>query len=124
MCGQVWLDCQLQSLSNEDQQSNREEKSETSFRFGNGKVFKSIKCVTLPTFIANKNVLLSTKVYDIPLLLCRDALKTAKTYIDFSKDKIIIFDEEVPIKFYTSGHYCITVGKINKAALQIRAGQQ
>ena len=124
MCGQVWLDCQLQSLSNEDQQSNREEKSETSFRFGNGKVFKSIKCVTLPTFIANKNVLLSTKVYDIPLLLCRDALKTAKTYIDFSKDKIIIFDEEVPVKFYTSGHYCITVGKINKAALQIRAGQQ
>ena len=124
MCGQVWLDCQLQSLSNEDQQSNREEKSETSFRFGNGKVFKSIKCVTLPTFIANKNVLLSTKVYDIPLLLCRDALKTAKTYIDFSKDKIIIFDEEVPVKFYTSGHYCITVGKINKAALQISAGQQ
>ena len=124
MCGQVWLDCQLQSLSNEDQQSNREEKSETSFRFGNGKVFKSIKCVALPTFIANKNVLLSTKVYDIPLLLCRDALKTAKTYIDFSKDKIIIFDEEVPVKFYTSGHYCITVGKINKAALQIRAGQQ
>ena len=124
MCGQVWLDCQLQSLSNEDQQSNKEEKSETSFRFGNGKVFKSIKCVTLPTFIANKNVLLSTKVYDIPLLLCRDALKTAKTYIDFSKDKIIIFDEEVPVKFYTSGHYCITVGKINKAALQIRAGQQ
>ena len=124
MCGQVWLDCQLQSLSNEDQQSNREEKSETSFRFGNGKVFKSIKCVTLPTSIANKNVLLSTKVYDIPLLLCRDALKMAKTYIDFSKDKIIIFDEEVPVKFYTSGHYCITVGKINKAALQIRAGQQ
>ena len=124
MCGQVWLDCQLQSLSNEDQQSNREEKSETSFRFGNGKVFKSIKCVTLPTFIANKNVLLSTKVYDIPLLLSRDAMKKAKTSTDFSKDKIIIFDEEVPAKFYTSGHYCITVGKINKAALQIRAGQR
>ena len=47
----------------------------------------------------------------------------AKTSIDFSKDKIIIFDEEVPVKFYTSGHYFITVGKINKAALQTRAGQ-
>ena len=58
VCGQLWLDCYLQSLSNEDQQSVRDEKSETSFRFGNGKIFKSIKCVTLPTFIANKNVLL------------------------------------------------------------------
>ena len=51
-------------------------------------------------------------------------MKKAKTSIDFSKDKIIIFDEEVPVKFYTSGHYFITVGKINKAALQIRAGQR
>ena len=41
-------------------------------------------------------------------------MKKAKTYIDFSKDKIIIFDEEVPVKFSTSGHYCITVGKMNK----------
>ena len=116
VCGQVWLDCYLQSLSNEDQQSVREEKSETSFRFGNGKVFKSIKCVTLPTFIANKNVLLSIEVIenDFPLLLSKNAMKKAKTYIDFSKDKIIIFDEEVPVKFSTSGHYCITVGKMNK----------
>ena len=72
---------------------------------------KSIKCVTLPTFFANKTVLLSTEVIenDIPLLLRKDAMKKTKTYIDFSKDKIIIFDEEVPVKFSTSGHYCITV---------------
>ena len=41
-------------------------------------------------------------------------MKKTKTYIDFSKDKIIIFDEEVPVKFSTSGHYCITVWKMNK----------
>ena len=116
VCGQVWLDCYLQSLSSEDQQSVREEKSETSFRFGNDKVFKSIKHVTLPTFIVNNNVLLSTEVIenDIPLLLSKNGMKKAKTYIDFSKDKIIIFDEEVPVKFSASGHYCITVGKMNK----------
>ena len=95
VCGQVWLDCYSQFLSNEDQQSVREEKSETSFGFGNGKVLKSIKCVTLPTFFANKTVLLSTEIIenDIPLLLRKDAMKKTKTYIDFSKDKIIIFDE-------------------------------
>ena len=35
-------------------------------------------------------------------------------HIDFSKDKIIVFDEEAPVKFSTSGHYCIIVGKMNK----------
>ena len=59
---------------------------------------------------------MSTEVIenDIPLLLSKEAIKKAKTYIDFSKDKIIFFDEEAPVKFSTSGHYCITVGKINK----------
>ena len=51
VCGQVCLDCYLQSLTSEDQQSIREEESKTSFRFGNDKVSKSIKPVTLPTFI-------------------------------------------------------------------------
>ena len=54
VCGQVWLDCYLQSLCNEDQQSVGEDKSETSFRFGNGKVFKSIKCVTLQQLLPTK----------------------------------------------------------------------
>ena len=112
-CGQVWLDCYVQSLSNE---SVREEKGETSFRYGNGKVFKSIKPVPLRTFIANKNILLTKEVVenDIPLLRSKDAVKKAETYINFSKDKIIILDEEVPVKFCTSGHYCIAVGKMNK----------
>ena len=116
VCSQVWLDCYLQSLRNEDQQSVREEKSETSLRFGNGKVFKSIKHVTLPTFTANKNILLTTKVIenDIPLLLSKDAMKKAKTCIDFSKDKIKSFDKKAPVKFSTSRHYCITVVKMNK----------
>lgn len=33
---------------------------------------------------------------DISLLLSKDAIKKIKTYINFSKDKIVIFDEEVP----------------------------
>ena len=44
---------------------------------------------------------MSTEVIenDIPLLLSKEAIKKAKTYIDFSKDKIIFFDEEAPVKF-------------------------
>ena len=101
----------LQSLGNEDQQSVRKEKSETIFTIGNGKVFKSIKHVTLPTCIAYKIVLLTTEVIrdDIPLLLSKSTMKKAKTYINFSKDEVITFDEKVPVKFSTSEHYCIRV---------------
>ena len=54
-----------------------------------------------PTVTANKNVLLTTEVREnyTPLLLSEEAMKKIKTYIDFSKDKIIIFDEEVTVQF-------------------------
>ena len=112
---QVGLDCCLQILSNEDQQSVDTKGEETSARFGNGKVFKSMKCVTLSAFSANKNMLKTEVIEnDIPLLLSKDAVKKSKTNNDFSNKKITIFDEEVSIKFCTSGHYCIVVWKMNK----------
>ena len=42
--------------------------------------------------IAGQNVLLATEVIenDIPLLLSKDTMKKANTYIDFSNDKTII----------------------------------
>ena len=42
--------------------------------------------------IAGQNVLLATEVIenDIPLLLSKDTMKMANTYIDFSNDKTII----------------------------------
>ena len=48
---------------------------------------------------------------DIPLLLSKDTMKKANTYIDFANDKIIL-NKKVPVKFTTSGHYCIPMGKI------------
>ena len=41
---------------------------------------------------------------DIPLLLTKDTMKKANTYIDFANDKMIILNKEVPVKFTTSGH--------------------
>ena len=49
---------------------------------------------------------------DIPLLLSKYTLKKANTYIDFANDKIILLNKEVPVKFTTSGHDCISIGKI------------
>ena len=49
---------------------------------------------------------------NIPLLLSKDTIKKANTQIDFAIDKIIILNKEVPVKFTTSGHYCVPIGKI------------
>ena len=59
-------------------------------------------------------MLLTTEVTenDIILLLSKVTMKKANTYIDFANDKIIILNKEVPVKFTTSGHYCIPIGKI------------
>ena len=58
-------------------------------------------------------MLLTTAVIenDIVLLLSKDTVKKANTYIDFANDKIIL-NKDVPVKFTTSGHYCIPTGKI------------
>ena len=39
-------------------------------------------------------------------------MKKTNTYIGFSKDKTIILNEEIPIKFTTSGYYYIPIGKV------------
>ena len=91
----------------------KRERSETIFKFGNGKIYHSIKRITIPVVIAGQHVLLTTEVIenDIPLLLSKDTMKKANTYIDFANDKIIL-NKKVPVKFTTSGHYCIPIGKI------------
>ena len=100
-------------LSSEELDNIKRDRSETIFKFGNGKICHSIKRITIPVVIAGQNVLLTTEVIenDIPLLLSKDTMKKANTYIDFANDKIIL-NKKVPVKFTTSGHYCIPMGKI------------
>ena len=64
--------------------------------------------------IAGQNVLLTTEVTenDTPLLLSKGTMKKANIYIDFANDHKTILNKEVPVKFTTSGHYCIPIGKI------------
>ena len=70
--------------------------------------------ITIPAVRAGQNMLLTIEVIenDIPLLLSKDAMKKANTYIDFANDEIIILNKEIPVNLITSGHYCIPIGKI------------
>ena len=115
VCSKTWLNCYLESLSSEELVNIKRERSETIFKFDNGKICPSSERIRIPVVIAGQNVLLTMDVIenDIPLLLSKDTMKKAKIYIDFAGDKIITLTKEVPVKFTTSGHYSIPIGKID-----------
>ena len=93
-------------------------KSNTEFRFGDGKSIISEQCVSIPCKIAGVNVNVETDVVksEIPLLLSKDCMKKAGTKIDFVNDKINIFGKEINLKFTSSGHYTIPLNEYHKSS--------
>ena len=93
VCGSVWLDCYIDSLSEEEKESITVEKSMTKFRFRSGDVIESLKRTVIPAEISAKRVSIVTDVidYEIPLLFSKDAMKKAQTIIDYTKSTVSIF---------------------------------
>ena len=111
VCGEAWLELYINSLPDREKKNVVENKSSNMFKFGDNKVIKSNRIVTFPVCIANVNATITTDVidYEIPLLLSKEAMKKAKTKIDFSQDKVHIFGQSVDVNVTTSGHYCLAL---------------
>ena len=75
-------------------------------KFGDGNTVQAIKEVKIPAQIGNKEVDIHTDIInnELPLLLSKDAMKKADITIDFTKDKINILEQEMDMKFTSSGH--------------------
>ena len=88
-----WLKCYVDSLSEEEKYNIKNFQSNTEFKFGDGKIVTSEKCISIPCKIAGEQVNVVTDVVksEIPLLLSKESTKRAGTKIDFVKDKVIIF---------------------------------
>ena len=73
VCGETWFKCCRDSLSNEDQNKIQEFESNVDFKFGDGKVYRSIKKVIIPASFGNLDVKVETNVIacDTHLLLGR-----------------------------------------------------
>ena len=69
VCGQIWLQTFIDSLSNGNARRIRHLTKREKFRFGDGPVFESVDCVEIPVFIGNKSLTLTTQVVtcNIPL---------------------------------------------------------
>lgn len=118
VCGEQWLKCYIDSLSETEKKTMKSFKSNTEFRFGDGKSVISEQCVSIPCRIAGVSVNVETDVVksEIPLLLSKDSMKKAGTKIDFVNDKINIFGKEINLTFTSSGHYTIPLNEYHKSS--------
>ena len=108
VCGKTWLQHYLHSLSFDKYKQIETSKSNRSFKSGDSKLVKSFKKFKIPFIIADVQATVATDVeeYSILLILSKEAMKKAKTQIDFQEDKKYIC-KKVNIYFTSTGHYCV-----------------
>ena len=113
VCGQVWLETYLDSLSEDDHSKVMKNEGIKVFKFGGGTRLRSNGEYDLPMCIAGRQVKVKTDVVDsdIPLLLSRSTMKKASIKMDLETDTAEIFGKEVNLNLTSSGHYCIPIDK-------------
>ena len=113
VCGNKWF----KKFAEEANEVIRTERSNKSFRFGDGKVVHSFSCATLPAKIGNTYCNIDTEIVeaDIPLLLSKSSLKKAGTVLDLKNDRATMFNQPVDLEFTSSGHYCVNILRPDQA---------
>ena len=90
-----------------------EEKSSSSFKFGDSKsIVLSTKTATIPATIG-KDVSIKTDFIqnDLHLLLRKDSMKKSNVKMDFANDKVSYLDQNVDIILSSSGHYAVPISR-------------
>ena len=113
VCGDLWLNTYLDTLSQKDRKAVYSEKSEGIFRFGAGDIFRSNRVVHIPVHIGSLKATLATHVVpcNIPLLLSRKSLNIAAAVLDFKDNTLLIFGEHVTLTISESGHCCLPLSR-------------
>ena len=111
VCGADWLNCFLETLTQDKSVKVKKCESSTYFKFGGGRKSKFIKKVTIPCEIAGVHCNITTDVVnsDLPLLLEKLSIKKARVILDLENDKASIFGNDVDLHCTSAGHYCIPI---------------
>ena len=98
-----------------------ERKNEIVFKHGDRKLFDSSKLVSILGKIGSKNANIAIDVIstEVPLPLCKNAMKMVKVKIDFDNDVIHNSGQDIDILLTISGHYFIPICCTNKAMKNI-----
>ena len=107
VCGIDWLNSYMEALSHEDLMKVEEERSDKTFRFGDGNVQTSVKRVKIPVNIVGVKTFVKTDVVDcaIPLLLSKESMKKAKVKLNLENDTAVILGKTIKLTCTASGHY-------------------
>ena len=91
--------------------SNIEEKSDSTFTFGDGVTLKSLKRVTIPGCVGGLTFDIVTDVVNcrIPLLLSKRAMKRGEMVIDFKNDVVFVRGVRIELISTSSGHYALPI---------------
>lgn len=113
VCGKNWLCVYLETLSVLDRKCVKRVDSINTFRFGDGRVVKSLGAIDIPVYIGGKKMTLSTDIVhcDIPLLISRESLHKSSAVLDFQKNTVTIFGTTIPIVVSSSGHFCLPLSR-------------
>ena len=107
VCEKNWLKRFTDTLPT---QVNLHEKPSTkSFKFGPSKTYESINQVNIPVNFGGIQAYILTDAVDceIPLLLSKDSLKKANSYLDFVNDVLVMNGTKIKLQHTSNGHYCI-----------------
>lgn len=109
VCGVGWFDCFLETLSDAERNKVVYEATNSTFKFGDGKLLKSIKRAVIPCQLAGKHVKIRTDVVEsnIPLLFSKESMKKAEMKINLVDDSAFVFGREVQLESTSSGHYIL-----------------
>jgi len=109
VCGIDWLKSYIQTLSEDEKLRIEENESETTFKFGDSNVFKSMKKVKFPVNIIGDRANITADVVNcsIPLLFSKKSMKRAQMKLDLENDIAVIHGKEVKLRCTSSGHYCL-----------------
>lgn len=116
VAGRTWIECFIQSLSDDEREKVERKSSNKSFKFGGGETKPSLEQVIFPCSMAGKDIFISTDVVDsdIPLLLSKNAMKQAGIKLDLEQDTANIWGNEIALECTTSGHYCVPLNVKNE----------
>ena len=116
VAGKIWTRCYLDSLSEGDRSDVTYSDSQRSFKFGSDHIFSSLHKVRFPATIGSKRLFIETDVIDtnLPLLLSKEAMKTAETKINFEDDSVVMFGKKQDVIVTRSGHYSVPLDNKQK----------
>ena len=109
----TWIDCNKETLSDEERLKVTKEPSSMNFKFGDGRKVASIEKVNIPAKIGEQLARIRTDVVreEIQLLLSKKSIKKAETNTNFKIDPVSMFGSQQKLITTSSGHYAVPFGQ-------------